>query len=234
MSPTPYIYAFICTRGDKISKTTDRLLVYLRKAGVEVHLLVDKKSIFDAYSEELKFIQEEKAKKDDIVIMCHDDIEILNDPEEFIFMLKQSLNETKVGIVGAAGTTHLTKSAVWWDEQVWRQNGHRGTVFHGKDKWEMNATTYGVAGDVVVCDGLFLASTVGVLSDIGLEKPKTFNGEWDFYDLTYCMRAYEEGYINKVAPILLRHESAGELVGRDSWHENRKKFISMTRLPVKC
>ena len=166
--------------------------------------------------------------------MCHDDIEILNDPKEFVKILRKSLSDPKVGIVGAAGTTHLTKSGVWWERDIWQQKGHRGTVFHGKDKWEMETTYYGPPGNVVVCDGLFLAARISTLWEIGLTKPKTYKGEWDFYDLTYCMRAYEKGYINQVGPILLRHESSGDLAGRDSWHENRKKFLSLFRTPVKC
>ena len=234
MDSLPSIYAFICTRGNKTSKTTDRLISYLRKCNAEVHLLVDKPSIFEAYDSELNTIIANGAKANDIVLLCHDDIEIINDRESFIHILKTSLNDPKVGITGVAGTTNLTRTGVWWDQEVWKRKGHRGLVFHGNDSWDMSATLYGPPGDVVVCDGLFLASTVSVLNEIGLEKPKTFVGDWDFYDLTYCMRAYESGYINRVAPIFIRHESSGELAGRDSWHENRKKFLLLYRMPVKC
>ena len=109
MISTPYIYALICTRSNKISETTDRLVTYLNKVRADVRLLTDKKSIFDAYQSEVDNLI---AEPDDIVIMCHDDIEILNDPKEFVKILKKSLSDPKVGIVGAAGTTHLTKSGV--------------------------------------------------------------------------------------------------------------------------
>lgn len=224
------IHAFICTRSTNHSPTTHSLLSYLDRIGAVTHLLVNKASIFSAYAEELKTITD----KNDIVIMMHDDIEILSDPETFKEELEQALFDSRCGFVGVAGATKLTQDAVWWNREVWQNQGLRGTVFHGKHRSVMTSTLYGPPGKVVVMDGLFLAAKARTLEDIGLEKPKTFTGDWDFYDIYYTLSAYEKGYYNKVLPIVLRHESVGNLAGRDSWHENRKKLLGLFRLPIEC
>ena len=135
------------------------------------------------------------------------------------------------GFIGPAGTTYLGTDAVWWNHVNWSKGMHKGLVFHGKNKLE--TTYYGHYGQVVVLDGLFLACRARILDDLKLTKPAFFNGEWDFYDIWYTYQAHTKGYKNKAAPILLRHESFGELAGRDSWHKNREAFISVARLPVK-
>jgi len=235
MIPSPYIYAFICTRSNKISKTLDGLLLYLRKSGVEVRLLVDKESMFDAYDKELELIIDNGANPDDIVIMCHDDVEIMSDPEMFITVIRDAMKDKKVGIAGVAGTRKLPKSGIWW-EGITGQNtihgNHSGTVFHGPSIYETQTSYYGTPSNVVVVDGVFMVSTVGLLDKIDLKKPKTFSNGWHFYDLTYCLRAYENGNNNKVIPILIRHESGGEV--DMGWEMNRRKFVHLFRLPVEC
>jgi len=224
------VHAFICTRSTNHSQTTDDLLDYLVRAGVTPHLLVNKTSIFSAYASELESVTD----KNDIVVMCHDDIEILNDIRAFKDELMNNLEDPKCGFVGVAGTSKLLEGAVWWDQKMWGEGRHSGTVFHGKHRSEMGNTFYGIPAKCVVMDGLFLAAKARTLKKVGLEKPKKFPGDWDFYDLYYTAKAYDLGYYNKVVPILLRHESVGSLAGRDSWHDNRKEFMKMFRLPLTC
>ena len=83
-------------------------------------------------------------------------------------------------------------------------------------------------------DGLFLAAKAKTLKEIGLDKPEYFEGDWDFYDIHYTMKAHQTGLINKVVPIIVLHNSFGNLAGRESWHKNREAFIKNTDLPVKC
>jgi hypothetical protein len=56
---------------------------------------------------------------------------------------------------------------------------------------------------------------------------------WDFYDIHYTTTAHHLGFENHTVPVDLIHHSNGELVGRDSWHKNRKAFIANTKLPIK-
>jgi hypothetical protein len=169
---------------------------------IPVKLLPEQDSIFSAYR---KGLDHTKAEDDDIIIMCHDDIQILDNKETFETSLSKCL-EDKVGIVGPAGTAHLDHKAVWWDWDNQAKGLHRGSVKHVHNKpaesrtshgeSHIISTTYGPCGRVVVLDGVFLAAQKKVWEDIGLEKPSYFEGDWDFYDLHYtstahhCVRPY--------------------------------------------
>jgi len=221
------IYALICTRSADYSVVTAALIKQLKEFGISVKVLANQKSIFKAYKKGLKACN---PKDNDIVIMCHDDIEIRQSKEEFIAALGMCLGP-KVGIIGPAGTTKLGTNAVWWDHDLWKRDYHRGFVMHRHtDKDE--GTRYGKYGRVVVLDGLFLAARGYVWKKLDLSQPKEFEGNWDFYDIYYTSQAHFKGFENQAAPIILCHHSRGELAGRDSWHNNRQAFQKMTRLPL--
>lgn len=222
------IYAFICTRSKDLSETSQKLSTYLSSAGVGVKFLVNQKSIFEGYNK--AFIKNE-VKDDDIVILCHDDIEILSKPEDFRRFLLEALKHD-TGFLGVAGTKKLTEDAVWWNQNVWRQNMHSGIVWHGSDPMSATMTYYGQYGQVAVMDGLFLAASGKTIKSVGLAQPGYLPGGWDYYDLHYTLTAHKLGLKNKVVPINILHNSKGELVGRDSWHMNREAFIGHHNLPV--
>ena len=225
------IYAVICTRSrEEISITTDKLLHFLTSGGIKVSLLTGAKSIFSAYHGAYKHIN---PNTDDIIIFCHDDIEIRETPQNFIKKLQEGLAPAEAGFVGAAGTMELGPDAIWWDLDRWHQHKHRGTVMHIDPNGNEYVTTYGPPGDVATLDGLFLAAKRKVIDDVGLQKPKYFEGEWDFYDIYYTSQAYLKGYQNKVIDIAIFHNSRGELVGRDSWHKNREAYIENNEIPIK-
>jgi len=50
--------------------------------------------------------------REDIVIMCHDDIEILSDRTVFKQILEQTLAKKSVGFVGPAGTTSARRETI--------------------------------------------------------------------------------------------------------------------------
>ena len=224
------IYSFTCTRGDELTRTTTELLEYFQRCNIESKLLINKESIFEAYTKELDEID---ANLDDIIIMCHDDIQILTDPIIFTQLLEEKLTNPQTGFVGVAGTRTLSRTAVWWDMEEWKKQAHSGFVYHGNDLNNLDATYFGQLGEVVVLDGLFLAATVKTLRSIQTAKPKKtslnslpFSGEWDFYDIFYTFQAHLKKLKNYTLPILVRHESIGELAGRESWYANRDAFIN--------
>lgn len=225
------VNAVICTRSrEDISPTTHATINYFSDLGIRVWLMCNQRSIFSAYETAFK-----KAEPDpeDLFIFCHDDIEIHEPKEDFLDKLIQETESSDVGFVGPAGTTDLGKDAVWWDREKWRAGKHRGRVFHvHPDQIHPVDTLYGFPGEVVVLDGLFLAARAGTISQIGLNKPEYFEGEWDFYDIHYTSKAFLEGFTNKAVDIKIIHHSLGELAGRESWHKNREAFISKTELPL--
>ena len=217
------VYALICTRTRELKSTTKNLVSYLSRCGVTSKLIVNSPSIFFGYSQTYKKL---KANPEDIIILCHDDIKILSNEEIFLDVLTKELSDPTVGFIGPAGTTELTQNGVWWDHDQWKRNKHRGLVFHGhKVTSNTEATFYGQYGDVAVLDGLFLAAKAATINKIGLKKPNYLEGDWDYYDIHYTHAAKQKKLINRAVPILLCHNSAGVLVGRDSWHRNRVLFI---------
>jgi len=226
------IYAFICTRTKDLSPITNKLVSYLSSVGVEVKLLVNQVSIFDGYQKAFKTVQ---PKPTDIIILCHDDIEISISPSAFLQILS-ILKHTKYGFIGPAGTTHVSENAVWWDQELWKAGKHRGAVHHIDPNGKKYCSHYGAFEEVVVLDGLFLATRAEVLEKVGLEKPQYFEGNWDFYDVYYTYKAHKHNYENHTVPIQITHMSRGELTGRDSWHKNRLAFINENRkdFPLTC
>jgi len=225
------IHAIVCTRSRKeITPTTDKLLSYLVSCGIKVCLIGGSTSIYRAYHGAYLKINPDA---EDIIIFCHDDIEIREKPSIFVEKLKKRLEEPATGFVGPAGTTHLGETAIWWDLDLWKQGKHRGKVIHLTPEGQEYVSPYGPPDDVVVLDGLFLAAKPKVIEDIGLEKPEYFEGEWDFYDIHYTSQAFLKGYSNRILDLNILHNSRGELVGRDSWHMNREAFIEKNDLPIK-
>lgn len=216
----PRVYALICTRKDNPSSLLTNLTSYLSRAGVEVKLLQDQESMFSGYQKGFESIK--NPHKDDIVILCHDDIQILIDPSYFVPFLNSHVGK---GFSGPAGTTLLREDCVWWDYDRWKEGHHRGYVWHGKKIQESNFTNYGPPGQVLVLDGLFLACRVSTINKIGgLGKPDYLTEDWDYYDLHYTMTADSLGLRNYAIPLPIVHGSSGSLDNRDSWHKNRELF----------
>ena len=174
-------YAFIPSRSE--SSKNKQLEAFLTEAGFKVEFLINQKSIFEAFANACKSI---KAK--DTVIFCHDDIRILNDSPAFNGFLEKELNDPDVGFVGVAGARVLGNNCMWWDglEKTDGFPRHSGLVWHGNRIKDMTFNFYGVpSGNCVVLDGLFLAAKGRTVNTIQLTKPKTFKGDWDFYDIFY-------------------------------------------------
>jgi len=223
------IYAIICSRTTKPSKTLPKLLSYLIEANIKYHVSYDANSMFEGYQTGLDTLN---PGREDIVIMCHDDIEVLSDRVVFKRTLEEALAKKSVGFVGPAGTTYLGSDAIWWDINRRATGLHSGFVFQGDDHNTMTPNYFGPCRNVVVIDGLFLAARRETLDQIGLGKPKEFPTNWDFYDLYYTLSAYEQGFTNKTVPIVVLHNSNGYM--RETWDANRQAFRKMFRLPVGC
>ena len=226
-------YALICTRSKNLSDTTQKLVSYLSRGNIEVKLIVGSKSIFEGYSTTVKKIN---PSPDDIIILCHDDIEILSSLDNFKKVLIKELKNKKRGFVGVAGTTKLSNSAVWWEHSLWKQQFHRGVVLHGSDITNGVPSYYGEFSQTVVMDGLFLAATGRTINKVSLEQPQYLPENWDFYDIHYTYTAHSLGLENKAVPIFILHNSRGEVENKHSWHKNREAFINknIKNFPITC
>ena len=225
------IYTFICSRYDRPPVNFGKLVNFMNTVG-EIRILYDQIGIFNGYENGLESFGD-AIKSDDIVVLCHDDIQIFTSPLDFKLILEEELSRPNTGFVGVAGTTHLGKNAMWWDPEKRLKGLHKGFVFQGHDIYNLSPNYFGAHGNVVCLDGLFLAckkSTIDLIG--GLGKPGQFKNGWDFYDIFYTISAYEKGLFNRTVPILLTHYSDGMM--RPTWDENRKEFCKMFRLPIVC
>jgi hypothetical protein len=172
-------------------------------------------------------------KDDSIIVLCHDDIELLSDSQTFLDML-EICNKPGVGFVGVAGATRydgMSMQGAWWNA---RNTGEsRGFVFQGKDKETMTPNYFGQHGQVVVLDGCFMACSYKTLKAVGLEKPHYLTSDWDFYDIHLTLKAHLMGLSNYTVPIIIRHESDGQM--REGWHTARQQFLKYHHgnLPIK-
>jgi len=192
--------------------------------------MTNQKSIFSGYQ---KAFDKVNPNDTDIFILCHDDIEINENPKDIVNAIS-IVNAEGYGFAGLAGTKLLGKDAVWWNHERWGQGHHSGQVQHlDKKEGTFYATEYGPVSKVVVLDGLFLSASAKTLREVKLEKPSYLKGGWDFYDLHYTFTAFEKGLKNVTVPLKIAHHSSGELVGRHGWNENRMAFINNHHLPAR-
>jgi hypothetical protein len=215
--------AFIPTREEKERP----IKTFLEKAGWTVKYLVNESSIFAAYT---KAFKDNNIIAKDKVILCHDDIQILNTPEMFNEVVDKNLNKD-IGFLGTAGPQKLNKTCCWW-HGLGREYPHpesflRGCVWHGESLEECFPTYYGGYGEAEVLDGLMLITTGATLNNIKTAKPEEFESDWDFYDLYYTIQANRQNRKNYVVPIMVLHESHGEGVLSDEWNKSRLAFHKM-------
>ena len=229
------IYLSICTRDrKKISNTLQSLIDYSKDAfdgypTVKMDTLIedDASSIYAGHSSNLNKI--EQPEEDDIVVFIHDDVEILSSPSKF----KQFIEFAKkpgVGFVGIAGATNFPANGGWWTS---RQSGEtRGFVWQGKDDVSMKPNYFGQPGQVTVLDGCLFASTYKTIKEIGMVQPEYLTSNWDFYDIHLTFLAHYKGYSNYVVPIMIRHESDGQM--REGWYKAKDEFMKRWNREIPC
>ena len=216
------IYALICTRSNKPGKSLNKIISFYKYCGIRTILLEDKNSIFEAYNEGYNYVRGLSDDKNFILIMCHDDIEILSNREHFLHNLSV-LAKPDIGIVGVAGSERLVESGMWWDKNEWAFGRLKGQVFHHDDLFP---TVYGTYGEVAILDGLFMAAHGNTSEKINFSKPSYFSGDWDYYDVHICHQArVDHKLTNLVLPIQINHHSSGEGVAGEGWIKNKDAFI---------
>jgi hypothetical protein len=170
------------------------------------------KSLSQVYNE----IIEESTN--DIVILCHDDIEFdtKNWGEKVI---KHFRKNPEYGILGLAGTKYLDPNARWWEVF----NTMYGIVNHKHEGKKWTSTYSKDIGnkieEVVVVDGLFIALNK---KNIKYRFDESING-FHFYDLGFCLPNYlEKVKIGVMFDVRVTHLSIGQT--NEQWEINRINF----------
>jgi len=215
------IYFSVCSRQDKQPKSLEKLVKYCNSdEALRIRVAYDAKSIYEGHKENIAFFQRMPLEDGDIIVLCHDDLDILSKPEDLLNNLRVT-RKPGVGFVGIAGSCYLPREGGWWNA---RNTGDaRGFVFQGADHQSMTPNYFGKSGQAVVLDGCFLAITYGNLKKVGLDQPEYLETGWDFYDIHLTYKAHLDGFSNYVVPIVAMHESPG--IMRDGWFAAREKFM---------
>ena len=191
---------------------------YLRKtckfSGVEVIQKINngEKSLSQVYNEILN------ESTNDIVVLCHDDIEFeTNNWGDKI--LDHFRRNTDFGILGLAGSKFLNSESKWWSVP----HTMYGIVNHKNEgkKWTSNySKDLGKnIEDVVLVDGLFIAIHK---QRIEHNFDETIPG-FHFYDLGFCIPNYLDGVnIGVIFDVRVTHLSIG--MTNESWEKNRILF----------
>ncbi|MAP53988.1 MAG: hypothetical protein CL605_03720 [Altibacter sp.] len=215
------IYFSICTRKDNQPKSLEKLVNYCKgNEALRIQINYSASSIYEGHKENIEFFEKMPLEDGDIIVLCHDDLEIISREEELIKNLRVA-RKPNVGFVGLAGGCYIPRDGAWWNA---RNTGDaRGFVFQGKDHETMTPNYFGKSGQVVVLDGCLLAITYGNLKKVGLEQPDYLDSGWDFYDIHLTYEAHLRGYSNYVVPIVAMHESPGMM--RQGWFTARDQFL---------
>ena len=101
------IYSIICTRSKNLNAVTQKLTSKLSSLPSKVILMTNQKSIFSGYKNAFDKID---PADNDIFILCHDDIEINETPEDIVKGIS-IVNAEGYGFAGVAGTKLLGADA---------------------------------------------------------------------------------------------------------------------------
>jgi Flp pilus assembly protein TadD len=173
----------------------------------------DARSLAEAYNRGIA------ASKGDVVLLSHDDVDIL--ASDFAQRLLGHLSSFDV--VGVIGATDLSGP-------TWRWSGHpylRGWITHRaprEDNWYAAVVDPNpVSGEVVVLDGVFFAARRAVCEAIPFDE-QTFDG-FHLYDVDWSYRAAQAGYrLAAAGDLLVVHASRGRFDG--VWTSYADKFCA--------
>jgi hypothetical protein len=199
----------------------------IKSSGLHKHLEIieivnNGESLTKAYNRGLK------QAKNDIVVFCHDDITI--DTKQWgEKLLKLFKRNPEYGILGVAGTKHMSTSGTWWENRK-KMYGRVAHTHEGKS-W---LSSY--SGDLnqnieetVTVDGVFFAIDKNRIRTEFNESVEGFH----FYDVTFCFENYLHGVKNGVTTVVrVNHKSIG--MTNEQWESNRQQFAETFKnnLPV--
>ena len=208
------------TIGYSTREHNPKFIEYLKKSsGFKKIEVIEKinngeKSLSQVYND----IIEESTT--DIVILVHDDVYF--DTNSWYYKIKDHFEKSDYGILGVAGTTHMSETGRWWE--VNRRRNMFGIVNHESNgkKWtsKYSEDLGKTIQQTVIVDGLFIALSK---SRIKHNFDEEFEG-FHFYDIAFCFRNHLEGVkVGVITNVRITHKSIGQT--NEQWERNREFFI---------
>ncbi len=216
------VSAIICSiRPDYFAHIKTRLKTAFAAHDVEVIGIHDAKSLCEGYN------RGAASAKGDVLIFCHDDIELAHD--DFAARLLSHLQQHDV--IGLAGTSRLV-SGDWGHGGPPHSHGH---IIHRPPqdpallREKMGGYIYLAAGlqqavmtNIQALDGVFIATHRRVWDALKFDAD-TFDG-FHLYDIDFTYRAHLAGYRLAIPlDLLLIHFSTGRY--DRAWEKHNRKFM---------
>ena len=157
------------------------------------------------------------AGRGEVVVLCHDDIEILS--PRLDLRLADALSQAD--IVGVAGSDRAGGPAVLW---TGHPHVHGWVSYPRSGEVEVAPLSFrkGLLGGMQTLDGVFMAMSAATASRLRFDD-QTFDG-FHFYDLDFSYRAHVAGLRLAVSTdILLLHASEGRF--EDDWKRYAQRFL---------
>jgi GT2 family glycosyltransferase len=176
-----------------------------------IEIINNGESLTKAYNRGLK------QAKNDIVVFCHDDINIKS--KNWGVRLINHFKDTDYGILGVAGTTSLSESGRWWDNPQFMvgnvEHRHEGKTWLSKYSKNVGENII----ETVIVDGLFFAVNKNKLKH---DFDETVSG-FHFYDVDFSFRNHVAGVkVGVVSNVRVLHKSIG--MTNEEWEKNRVSF----------
>ena len=213
-SAPPFVSCIICSinpvRFKKISANLERLLEGVPHELVGIH---DARSLCEGYN------RGARQSRGDILLFCHDDIEIAGSDFAARLLHHMACHE----LVGVAGSTRLAGDA--WPYANWPGvHGQIGMPLPATGK--ITVTAFQMKGRATpraqVLDGVLMAARRALWQAHPFDQ-ETFDG-WHLYDFDFSFSAYRAGRSVAVAhDILVVHESNGNFGA--VWQRYARKFM---------
>jgi len=204
LEKNPLISVIICSVDPKkydavCANFRDRLV----DSPYEIIGIHDAKSLSEGYNRGID------RSQGDILIFCHDDIEIIS--PSFSSLLREHLRTFDV--IGCAGTVRL-KGSKWVSSGDPHVHGvvacPVGRIWPAErfDVWLWGGVELTQIGDIQALDGFFIATKRHVVNSVRFDE-KTFDG-FHLYDTDFSYAAFLRGFELAVCKdILIAHQSGG-------------------------
>lgn len=180
-----------------------------RFTNYEVIPIYNAKSFFDAWRKGMAV-----ASKT-FVVLTHQDIEFYDFPNI------EDIIRDKIGLIGVAGSTIITRENPWWFNYTRFIKGQlSGFTYYKVNDLIKIPVKRGHYGRVVVLDGICLITKKKILMEVGIPKERW--ATWDFYDQILSLKYLDAGYKLKTVPIKLAHLTLPKIKRKTFWSSEKK------------
>ena len=205
-----------CSNDDqRFEAVRDMYRRHLGGGEYEIIRITDARSMCEGYNHGVA------RSRGDLLIFCHDDIELLCD--DFASRLRGHLGE--FDLVGVAGASKII-GPLWGGAGVPYLYGQLAyPVANKPGNWHVEILNVPARriGKIVALDGVFMAARRTLLSSVQFDE-QTFTG-FHHYDLDFSYRAHLAGFkVGVAADLDLIHASRGSL--DESWQQSAMAFAA--------